>query len=127
MVSSNAKETTVTFFLRSLKKRSPSINLKWIMSDKDRAQMNLIQSVYLSVTLLLCWWHVLHAWQQHFVMQHHLKLWELMKAWPQITNLERFEDQWQEIQKIAPQSVTEYLKREWLGNRKMWSAVEWKG
>jgi hypothetical protein len=69
---------------------------------------------------------VLHAWQQHFVMQHHPELWELMKAWPQITNQERFEDQWQEIQKIAPQSVTEYLEIEWLSNQKMWSAVEWK-
>jgi hypothetical protein len=79
MVSSNAKEATVTFFLMNLKKRSPGVNPKWIMSDKDWAQMNTIQSIYPSATLLLCWWHVFHAWHQHFVMQHYLELWELMK------------------------------------------------
>src|ERR1700720_1168647 len=67
MISSNAHQETITFLLHAVQIGSPEIKPKRIMSDKDRAQMNSIQVVYPESQLLLCWWHVLHAWQQHFV------------------------------------------------------------
>lgn len=81
MISSNAQQETLTFLLRSVRAASPGIAPKRIMSDKDRAQMNAIQLVYPDSQLLLCWWHVLHAWQKHFVTSQHPKLWALLKAW----------------------------------------------
>jgi hypothetical protein len=38
-----------------------------------------------------------------------------------------FDRQWEKIEKIAPASVVEYLKTEWLGDRDLWSAVERTG
>ncbi|KAF8170157.1 hypothetical protein BJ912DRAFT_997691 [Pholiota molesta] len=43
--------------------------------------MNSIQLVYPKATLFLCWWHVLHAWQQHFVTSSFPELWDLLKKW----------------------------------------------
>lgn len=93
------------------------------MSDKDHAQMNAIKSVHPKSTILLCWWHVLHAWQQHFVVTAFLELWKLLKDWVRITDEGEFWKQWEEIKKIAPPSVLEYLKTYWLGEIKLWSAV----
>jgi hypothetical protein len=72
---------TMTFLLHSVRAANPGIKPKRIMSDKDQAQMNEIWVVYPESQLLLCWWHVLHAWQQHFVTSQHPKLWDLLKAW----------------------------------------------
>jgi MULE transposase domain. len=123
MISSNATEATINFFLRTVKGRNPAVKPKWFMSDKDRAQLNSIRSWYPDSKLLLCWWHVLHAWQQHFVTAHHPKLWDLLKTWVRITDMGEFDKRWTEIQSIAPPSVIQYLKTEWLGDRDMWSAV----
>jgi hypothetical protein len=123
MISSNATQETVTFFLFKLRAASPHVKPKWVMSDKDRAQMNSIRRIFPEAQLLLCWWHVLHAWQQHFVTVHHPELWELLKAWIRIPNQSEFDEQWERIKVIGPPSVVAYLETEWLGEQKLWSAV----
>jgi hypothetical protein len=97
------------------------------MSDKNYPQMNSVRRVYPESRLLLCWWHVLHAWQQHFVTSHYPELWDLLKGWIRLTEEATFEQQWEKIKKIAPESVVTYLTKEWLGDRDLWSAVARKG
>jgi hypothetical protein len=117
MISSNAQEETIAYFLLKIKARNPDIKPKWIMSDKDQAQMNSICRVYPDLQLLLCWWHVLHAWQQHFVTSHYPELWDLLKGWIRMTDPSDFAGQWEKIKRAAPASVVQYLETEWLGNK----------
>src|SRR5204863_6514132 len=122
MISTNATEVTVTFFLRTLKARNP-VCPKWIMTDKDRSQINSLRTVYPEAKILLCWWHVLHAWQQHFVTAHYPTLWTLLKKWVRIQDSRQFDEQWEKIKEVAPASIVSYLEKEWLRDRDMWSAV----
>lgn len=123
MLSSNGTEATVDFFLAKLRKANPNVKPKIFMSDKDHAQMNSIKRRYPESRLLLCWWHVLHAWQQHFVTTHYPELWELMKGWIRITDQAEFDSCWVKIQALAPESVIEYLKTYWLNEPELWSAI----
>lgn len=123
MISSNATEVTIDHFLGTIQARHPDIEPKRFMSDKDRAQMNSIRRRYPNSKLLLCWWHVLHAWQQHFVADQYPELWQLLKGWIRITDGTEFGAQWEKIKAVAPPSVTEYLERNWLPEKELWSAV----
>lgn len=126
MISSNATEVTIDFFLSQIRAWNPTVVPKLWMSDRDRAQMNVILRRYVESKLLLCWWHVLHAWQQHFVTAHYPELWELLKCWIRIADKAEFEQYWVKIQALAPQSFTEYLKVYWLPERDLWSAISRK-
>jgi hypothetical protein len=85
------------------------------MSDFDWCQLNSISRRYPKARLFLCWWHVLHAWQHHFVTQYYPELWELLKRWIRITDQAEFDACWEEIQTLAPASVIEYLQTYWMG------------
>lgn len=123
MICSNATEATISFFLGALREHNPSVIPKWWMSDRDPAQMNSIKSKYPESLLLLCWWHVLHAWQQHFSTREFPRLWELLKGWIRITDKQGFIARWQEICAIAPKSIQVYLRDYWLPVQELWSAV----
>jgi hypothetical protein len=75
MVSSNRTEDTIGFFLQSIRVQNPTVIPEYFMSDKDRAQMNAIKRRYPESAILLCWWHLLHAWQQHLVITAHPEVW----------------------------------------------------
>lgn len=123
MISSNGTENTIRFFLQAIHSQNLAIFPEFFMSDKDHAQMNAIRCVYPKSTVLLCWWHVLHAWQQHFVTTHFPDLWGLLKGWIRITDGEKFRECWVEIQRIAPPSFRQYIETYWLNDVKLWSAV----
>ncbi|KAL0058830.1 hypothetical protein AAF712_014481 [Marasmius tenuissimus] len=93
------------------------------MSDKDLGQLNAIARWYPESRRLLCWWHVLHAWQQHFVVQHYEELWRLLQKWIRIAGKEEFQAAWEQVQKLAPLSLVEYFRVYWLPDVEMWSAV----
>ncbi|KAJ7347674.1 hypothetical protein DFH08DRAFT_960107 [Mycena albidolilacea] len=97
------------------------------MSDFDWAQINACWDVYHSL-ILLCWWHVLHAWQQHFHISQNPELWELLKKWVRMTHEDEFNAAWAEIQRIAPPKFVVYLKQYWMPAHvvRMWSAVHRK-
>jgi hypothetical protein len=48
-------------------------------------------------------------------------------VWVRISDPIEFDTQWGKIEKIAPASVVEYLRMEWLGDRDLWSVVEQTG
>ena len=123
MISSNAHQEMITFLLHAVQIESPGIKPKYIMSDKDHAQMNSIQLVYPESQLLLCWWHVLHAWQQHFVTLQHPEPWSLLKAWVWITDQAAIDMQWEAIKHVAPASVIWYLETNWWAEQNLWSVV----
>lgn len=123
MISSNATEETIYFFLRVLRAANPTVLPRYFMSDKDHAQMNAIRRAYCEAILLLCWWHVLHAWQQHFRVDYHEELWTELKRWIRLVSKTEFDACWQKIQRIAPRSVVQYLISYWLPDVALWSAM----
>ncbi|KZP16246.1 hypothetical protein FIBSPDRAFT_958125 [Athelia psychrophila] len=123
MISSNVTEPTISFFLAKLREHNLTVIPKWWMSDHDPAQMNGIKAKYPESLLLLCWWHVLHAWQQHFSTSAFPQLWQLLKGWICLTTEEEFETRWQEIYAITPKSIQDYLRKYWLPVCHLWSAA----
>ncbi|KJA13752.1 hypothetical protein HYPSUDRAFT_72880 [Hypholoma sublateritium FD-334 SS-4] len=123
MILSNATEDTIKYFLNLIRAQNPGILPEYFMSNKDHAQINAIRAAYHELTVLLCWWHILHAWQQHFVITSFPKLWKQLKKWVRITDCNEFWAAWEEIKKEAPESVISYLKTYWLNDIKLWSAV----
>ncbi|KAF7372258.1 SWIM-type domain-containing protein [Mycena venus] len=124
MLASNGTEETITYFLKVNRLRSPSTIPRRIISDFDWGQIHSCIAVYNAV-ILLCWWHVLHAWQQHFSIPAYPELWELLKNWIRITDQGEFDATWIKIKSMAPQGFIEYLNRYWMPEHvvKMWSAV----
>lgn len=94
------------------------------MLDHDQSMINALHIVYPLVFLLLCWWHVLHAWQQHFSITVYPELWDKLKAWIRVTDINTFNSIKAEIFALAPQSFSEYLETYWLTDSflPMWSA-----
>lgn len=126
-LASEGTENMHRFFLKTFQEANPNVSPKFFMSDKDRPQMNAIQSTYADTRLLLCWWHVLHAWQQHFNINAFPTLWQKLKKWIRITDEEEFEAYWVDIQQLAPSSFRDYLEKHWMNEQSFWSAVHRKG
>ena len=127
MVSSNAMEVTINFFLLALRKQNPQVIPNKFMSDRDHRQLNAVRRQYPESVLYLCWWHVLHAWQQHFVTTQFSELWEILKKWIRVTDEDEFEAYWTKISSfppnLAPTGFWEYINTFWIPYKKMWSAV----
>jgi hypothetical protein len=124
MLASNGTQRTIEYFLRVHHTQNPLTIPHYIMSDFDRAQINACAAVYATTWILLCWWHVLHAWQQHFKISDHPELWELLKRWNRMTNRTDFDAAWIKIQSIAPESFIEYLRTYWMPQDVVWM---WSG
>lgn len=122
MISSNATEPTVNFFLETLRKCNPDVIPNVFMSDFDKTQIKVIPRWYPEALLLLCWWHVLHAWQQHITTSHYPELWTLLKGWIRITNKSQFDECWEKIRVLAPASFISYIMEYWLPVWELWSA-----
>ncbi|KAF8951341.1 hypothetical protein BDZ97DRAFT_1684876, partial [Flammula alnicola] len=75
--------------------------------------------------IFLCWWHVLHAWQQHFAISKNEVLWEKLKALVRIDNLAALDAAILEIRSLSSPSFLKYFTEYWLLERfvRMWSAV----
>ena len=124
MLSSNAQQETIDYFLAMLWKNNPDVIPECWMTDFDKAQINAIRNQHPeSKHVYLCWWHVLHAWQQHIVINHYPELWELLKAWVRLTDRLQFDMQWKQIKDLAPQSFIDYINDTWFPVVAMWSAI----
>ena len=126
MISFNATEITIDYFINTLQLQNPKVIPVKFMSDFNKAQINVIKHCYPESQLFLCWWHVLHAWQQHLVITHFQELWKLLKGWIHITEKSEFEDCWEKIQQLTPASFIEYILEHWMPVWYMWSTTEHK-
>ena len=61
MIASNRMTDTIAFFVGWVRDASPAVWPAVIMTDHDRAQMNVLRLVYPDSQMLLCKWHVLRA------------------------------------------------------------------
>lgn len=127
MLASEGTEAMHVFYLLTFKDANPFVVPRFFMTDKDRAQMNAISRVYSKTRILLCWWHVLHAWQQHFNIREFPELWDKLKRWIRVDNEAEFSRFWDEIKQMAPPSLSVYLEAHWLNEKELWSAVHRKG
>jgi MULE transposase domain. len=125
MLASNGTQETLTYFLKLICQANPGVTPHWIMTDRDIAQINACRQQYPGSAILLCWWHVLHAWQQHFIISQHPILWEKLKAWIRVTDEAEFSTYWNVIMTLAPLNFIDYLQEYWMPVKfiKMWSAV----
>ncbi|KAJ7161196.1 hypothetical protein C8R46DRAFT_905421 [Mycena filopes] len=127
MLASSGTQATIAYFLRLVRARSPDTIPRNIMTDFDWAQINAILQEWWEaiVLLLLCWWHVLHAWQKHLHIDTYPEVWDLLKKWIRITDAAEFEATWLKIQSLAPTAFVKYLKDYWMAPHvvKMWSAM----
>jgi len=129
MIASSGTTDMVTYFMKLVHKQNSMVVPKHIISDRDFPQINGCSLWYPEALILLCWWHVLHAWQQHFVISQHKQLWEKLKAWIRINNTQDFDATWVEIQALAPADFLAYLMEYWMPPKyvAMWSAVYRQG
>ncbi len=128
MLLSSGTEATIYFFLNFVKTRSPEITPAIIMSDRNKAQMNAIKTIYLGSTLLLCWWHVLRTIRMHFRTEEFPELWERVREWVKTPDQSKFNSWWEEMQTdpSVPQSFIDYLKVNWMPIVPLWSGASRK-
>ncbi|KAJ6552240.1 hypothetical protein DFH09DRAFT_1038848 [Mycena vulgaris] len=124
MLSSSGTQPVIFYFLDTHRRRSPQTIPRRIMSDFDWSQIKPCRDVYRTF-VLLCWWHVLHAWQQHFRIPNHPELWELLKRWIRMTDQAEFDAAWIKIRTLADEDFIKYLETYWMKPDvvKMWSAI----
>ena len=125
MLGSYGTEETIAYFLFLLQSANVS-TIPWrFMTDRDLAQINAILLCYPESGIWLCWWHVLHAWQQHFVISQNELLWTKLKALIRLEDSTLFEAALAEIKDLAPIRFWDYLINNWLPQKfiLMWSAV----
>src|SRR6266702_5670976 len=125
MLSSSSTEATIEFFLNFIKTCNPEVTLAIIMSDRDKAQMNAINTVYPDLKLLLCWWHVLRAIWMHFRTEEFPEVWEHIREWVKTSDQSKFDSIWEWIQTdpSVPQSLVDYLKTNWMTIVPLWSGT----
>ena len=121
------EQATIDYFLATLCAQNPKVIPKYLMTDFNKAQINAIKHHYPESQLLLCWWHVAHVWQQHFVTAHYKDLWAELKKWYQLTTKADFDTCWERIQALAPASIIKYITQYWLPHVHLWSAVYREG
>jgi hypothetical protein len=129
MLASNGTTATITFFLQWVRDASPSVQPMVIMTDRDQAQINVIEAIYPQSTVNLCTWHILRAMRLHFNTNQYPVLWDKVKAWVKTNDQIKFARLWVEISAdpSAPQSFIAYLKAQWLPVTPKWSRVLRKG
>ncbi len=96
------------------------------MTDRNQAQVNAICMAFPECQCMFyCWWHVLRAIRTHFNTKEFPELWSLIQDWVRMVNSNKFDTCWTRIQEDTnvPKSVSDYIAREWLPHKEMWSAV----
>ena len=96
-----------------------------IMSTRDKAQMNAVNTVYPDSRLLLCWWHMLRAIWMHFCTEEFPEVWNRIHEWVKMADQSRFDTIWEWIQTepSVPQSLIDYLKINWMPIIPLWSGT----
>ena len=117
MVSSNATEAMIDYFIAMLWKHNPSIIPARWMSDFCKEQLKVLDRYYPNSVIYLCWW------QQHLVISHYKDLWTLLKGWVHIVEQSEFDACWAKVQQLAPESFVDYITTTWMPVVKLWSTI----
>ena len=125
MLSSNGTEATIQLLLNFVKAASPTVIPAIIMSDRDKAQMNAIETVYPDSRLLLCWWHVLRAIRMHFRTEEFPEVWACIRKWVKTPDQSKFDSIWEWLQTdpSVPRSLIDYLRNQWMNIVPLWSGT----
>jgi hypothetical protein len=125
MLSSSGTQATIEFFLNFVKTHSPAVAPAIIMSDRDKAQMNAVSTVYPDAKLLLCWWHVLRAIRMHFRTEEFPEVWVRVREWVKTSDQAKFDSLWEWLQTdpSVPRSFLDYLKVNWMTVVPLWSGT----
>jgi hypothetical protein len=85
MVHNKSTTAVLALFLWLIRNSNLDIIPWFVMTNKDVTQINAVLLVFEDVrtVVLLCWWHMLHAWCKHFSTTAYLKLWSVLKGWLQ--------------------------------------------
>ena len=126
MLSSNGTQATIQFFLNLVKAWSLEVSPSIFMTDRNQAQVNAIQATFPECGhVFYCWWHVLRAIWTHFNTKHFPVLWLRIQDWVRTTDSEEFNEHWMYIEgdTLVPKSMAQYIARDWLPYKEMWSAM----
>jgi MULE transposase domain len=126
MLSSNGTQATIQYFLNLIKGQNPGVSPSIFMTDRDQAQVNSIRATFPECSrVFYCWWHVLRAIRTHFNTKEFPELWSLIQDWVRMTDNNEFEACWKYIEEdtSVPKSVAQYIARDWLPHKKMWSVM----
>ena len=116
MVSSDGKEETIYLFLTVFHSRNPVVP-RYILSDRDEAQLSAIRRVYKSSHLFLCLWHVLHAWRAHLRTSQYPDVWAALQQLPRADSKDAFDRIWNTIKRQAPADFVSYLQKYWMSGK----------
>ena len=122
MLSSSGMEATIQLLLKFVKAVSPTVIPAIIMSDRDKAQMNAIGTMYPDSRLLLCWWHVLRAIWMHFCTEEFPEVWARICEWVKTPDQSKFNSIWEWLQTdpSVPKSLIDYLRCQWMSIVPLW-------
>src|ERR1700761_7349227 len=110
MFSSNITLETIKYFLTFYSQCNPDFPPEYIMSDCDQAQLSAARMVFRLAHLLLCWWHVLCAWEKHLgKTEADSEVSRLLKTWIRITDQAEFDATWAKIQALGSRKFVEYM------------------
>ena len=126
MLSSNGTQATIQYFLNLIKARSPGVSPSIFMTDRDQAQVNSIRAAFPECRrIFYCWWHMLRAIRTHFNTKEFPVLWSLIQDWVRTTDDNEFNAWWKytEQDTSVPKSLAQYIARDWLPYKEMWSAM----
>ena len=138
MICLTVSETqeTITKMIQTFKKHNPAWQqVRFAMTDKDMVERSVIKSDMPQVELGLCLFHRLRSFKREATTSkmgiseesHDLFL-RLLQSMAYAQSSERYEQLLKEFEEAAPQSVVEYIhknwtpiKREWISCYKSWN------
>jgi hypothetical protein len=129
MLVSNGTKDVISFFLRWVWARNPSVSLAVILTDCDLVQIRALEIVYPASRIFLCQWHVLRAMRSHFNTNEFSDLWIKVKDLVQTPDEAMFKRLWAEISSdpSVPQSFIEYMASERLPDKESWAKAHRQG
>ena len=142
-LSDSGSQLMFSYYLRMFREANPSVDPRFFLTDKDMSQINAIEAVFSTATVLLCWWHVIEAWKKQFPPARHCALWKLLYRLLYEENQSKFDTLWTTMTEAAngydddkkrgaltcapciKNEGIKYLKNNWMAlvERKRWSAV----
>ena len=126
LIANSGTMVVLAAWLQSIRDACPSVDVHYVMSDNDDAQLGALKRVYPEARVLLCWWHVLRDWQRQIVAKRvpaedreALKS-ALRRA---LTAEGDFELLFRDVINLGHSDFNSNFRREWWPKRETWAAA----